>query len=178
MRGAVSLAAALALPVTLDDGSRFEERGVILFVVFGVILATLVLQGLSLPWLIRLLGVEPGTDHLDEEARARLQAAEAALAEIDRLAEEDWTRDDTIQRLRQQYNYRRRRFAARFDDDEDDGAYEHRASKFSRMLVSVIEAQRAALEQMRREGEISDEVARTVARDLDLEESRLAEARE
>jgi CPA1 family monovalent cation:H+ antiporter len=178
MRGAVSLAAALALPVVLDDGSRFGDRGLILFVVFGVILATLVLQGLTLPWLIRLLGVEPGTDHLDEEGRARLQAAEAALAEIDRLAEEDWTRDDSVQRLRQQYNYRRRRFAARFDDDEDEGAYEHRASKWTRMMVSVIDAQRSALEQMRREGAISDEVARTVARDLDLEETRLAEARE
>jgi len=143
-----------------------------------VILSTLVLQGLTLPWLIRMLGVEPGTDHLDEEGRARLQAADAALAQIDLLAEEDWTRDDSIQRLRQQYGYRRRRFAARFDDDEDEHAYEDRATRWSKMMTAVIEAQRGAVEQMRREGEISDEVARTVARDLDLEETRLAEVRE
>ena len=176
MRGAVSLAAALALPVTLDSGAPFDERGLILFVTFGVILATLVAQGLTLPWLIRLLGVEPGTDHVDEETRARLQAAEAALAQIDMLAEEDWTRDDSVQRLRQQYGYRRRRFAARFDDGEDDGDYEDRATRWSKMMVTVIEAQRSAVEQMRREGEISDDVARTVMRDLDLEETRLGEA--
>jgi monovalent cation/hydrogen antiporter len=178
MRGAVSLAAALALPLSTDAGAPFGERNVILFVVFGVILATLVLQGLTLPWMIRLLKLEPETDHLEEEARARLQAAEAALAQIDQLAEEEWTRDDSVQRLRQLYGYRRRRFAARFEDGEDPDAYEHRASKWARMNLAVLEAQRSAIEELRRAGEISDEVARTVMRDLDLEERRLAEVGE
>nr|MDQ4041419.1 Na+/H+ antiporter [Actinomycetota bacterium] len=103
MRGAVSLAAALAIPLETDTGAPFPDRALIVFLAFCVILATLVLQGLTLPWLIRRLGVEPDTDHVDEEGRARLQTAEAALAQIDLLAEEEWTRDDSVQRLRQIY---------------------------------------------------------------------------
>jgi CPA1 family monovalent cation:H+ antiporter len=178
MRGAVSLAAALALPTTTDAGEPFSERPVILFSVFCVILGTLVLQGLSLPWLIRLLRIEADDgDVLEQEARARLQAAEAALERIDDLEREDWTRDETLERMRGLYRYRRNRFAARFDDDVDDGAIEDRSTAYGRMMFSVIDAQREAIEMMRRAGEISDDVMRTVERDLDLEERRLDEVR-
>ena len=178
MRGAVSLAAALALPTTTNSGAPFTERPVILFTVFCVILGTLVLQGLSLPWLIRLLGVEPDDgDVLEQEARARLQAAEAALGRIDDLEREDWTRGESVDRLRAIYRYRRKRFAARFDDDADHGAIEDRSSAWGRMMFAVIDAQRDAIEGMRRAGEITDEVMRTVERDLDLEERRLEEVR-
>jgi monovalent cation/hydrogen antiporter len=178
MRGAVSLAAALALPTTTDAGEPFTERPVILFCVFCVILGTLVLQGLTLPWLIRLLRVAAdNSDALEQEARARLQAAEAALERIDDLEREDWTRDETLERMRGLYRYRRNRFAARFDDDVDDGAIEDRSTVYGRMMFSVIDAQRAAIETMRRAGEISDDVMRTVERDLDLEERRLDEVR-
>jgi monovalent cation/hydrogen antiporter len=178
MRGAVSLAAALALPNTTDAGEPFSERPVILYSVFCVILGTLVLQGLTLPWLIRLLRIEADDgDVLEQEARARLQAAEAALVRIDDLEREDWTRDETLERMRGLYRYRRNRFAARFDDDVDDGAIEDRSTAYGRMMFAVIDAQRDALEAMRRAGEISDEVMRTVVRDLDLEERRLEEVR-
>jgi len=178
MRGAVSLAAALALPVATDSGARFEERPLILFVVFCVILGTLVLQGLSLPWLVRLLGVEPDDgDILEQEGRARLHAAEAALERIDELEREDWTLGESIDRLRGIYRYRRKRFAARFDDEVDDVAIEERSSAWGQMMLAVIDAQRDAIEGMRRSGEITDEVKRTVERDLDLEERRLGEVR-
>jgi monovalent cation/hydrogen antiporter len=178
MRGAVSLAAALALPTTTDAGEPFSERPVILFSVFCVILGTLVLQGLTLPWLIRLLRIEADdSDALEQEARARMQAAEAALERIDDLEREDWTRDETLERMRGLYRYRRNRFAARFDDDVDDGAIEDRSTAYGRMMFSVIDAQREAIEAMRRAGEISDDVMRTVQRDLDLEERRLDEVR-
>jgi CPA1 family monovalent cation:H+ antiporter len=178
MRGAVSLAAALALPTATDAGAAFKERPVILFVVFSVILGTLVIQGLTLPLLIRLLKVEPeDTDALEQEARARLHAAEAALGRIDDLEREDWTLGDSIDRLRGIYRYRRDRFAARFDDEADDGAIEDRSSAWRRMMFAVIDAQRDAIEGMRRSGEISDEVMRSVERELDLEERRLDEAR-
>jgi len=178
MRGAVSLAAALAVPTVTDAGDEFTERPVILFAVFCVILGTLVLQGLTLPWLIRWLNVEADDDDvLEQEARARLQAAEAALERIENLEREEWTRGESVERLRGIYRYRRKRFAARFDDDVDDGAIEDRSSAWGRMMFEVIDAQREAIEGMRRAGEITDEVMRTVERDLDLEERRLDEVR-
>jgi Na+/H+ antiporter len=178
MRGAVSLAAALALPLENDAGERFTERPVILFVVFCVILGTLVLQGLSLPWLIRVLDVEPDdADVLEQEGRARLRAAEAALERIEDLEQEEWTLGESVDRLRGIYRYRRNRFAARFDDDVDDGAIEERSSAWGQMMFAVIEAQREVIEAMGRSGEITDEVRRNLERDLDLEESRLNEVR-
>jgi CPA1 family monovalent cation:H+ antiporter len=178
MRGAVSLAAALALPTVTDAGEPFEERPVILFSVFCVILGTLVLQGLTLPWMIRMLRIEADDgDALEQESRARLQAAQAALDRLDDLEQEDWTRDDTVERMRGLYRYRRDRFAARFDDEVDDGAIEDRSTLYGRMVFSVIDAQREAIESMRRAGEISDDVMRTIQRDLDLEERRMEEVR-
>ena len=80
MRGAVSLAAALALPLTIDAGGAFPERDLIIFLAFSVILVTLLLQGLTLPPLIKLLGVDDDDEELElEEIEARLRAAEAAL---------------------------------------------------------------------------------------------------
>ena len=141
-----------------------------------MILGTLVLQGLSLPWLIQLLNVESDDgDVIEQEARARLRAAEAALERIDELEREDWTLGDSIDRLRGIYRYRRKRFAARFDDDVDHEPIEERSSNWGRMMFAVIDAQRDKIEEMRRSGEITDEVKRTVERDLDLEERRLSE---
>ena len=83
-----------------------------------------------------------------------------------------------VDRLRGIYRYRKKRFAARFDDDVDDGAIEDRSSAWGRMMFAVIDAQREAIDGMRRAGEITDEVMRTVERDLDLEERRLDEVRD
>jgi len=164
MRGAVSLAAALALPVD------FPERDLILFLTFSVILVTLVAQGLSLPYLIRALGVRDDGAKEREEVTARLAAAEAALAELDVLAQQEWTRDDTVQRMRGLYDFRRRRFEGRRDGD---GALEERSSAYQRMVRQVIGAQRGALLRLRNDRVISDEVMRTVERELDLEDTRL-----
>jgi monovalent cation/hydrogen antiporter len=172
MRGAVSLAAALALPLKTDAGSPFPERDLLIFLTFAVILSTLVLQGLSLPVLIRRMGVTDEGDGDEEEVRARLAATKAALAQLDALAGEDWARDDTIERLRNMYEYRKRRFAARAGKIEDDG-YEDRSLAYQQLLQSVLAAQREALVRLRNEGAISNEVMNRVMRDLDLEESRL-----
>jgi Na+/H+ antiporter len=171
MRGAVSLAAALAIPLRTDAGAPFPERDLIIFLAFTVIFTTLVLQGLSLPTLIRRLELtEDGGE--EEEVRARLLATKAALAQIDALADEEWTRDETVERLRGAYEYRKRRFAARAGKIEDDG-YEDRSQAYQQMLLAVIGAQRDALVRMRNEGRISNEVMNRVVHDLDLEESRL-----
>ena len=172
MRGAVSLAAALAIPLETDAGEPIRERPLILFVTFCVILATLVLQGLSLPFAIRRLGVEPdGGDEL-EENKARKLAARAALDRLELLAEEEWAREQTIERMRGMYRYRYDRFAARFDEEADGDAIEARTSDYLRLVAAVLEAQREVLEQLRRDGAISDEVMRRVEHELDLEEGR------
>jgi monovalent cation/hydrogen antiporter len=172
MRGSVSLAAALAIPLETDAGVPFPERDLIIFLTFCVIFATLVVQGLSLGPLIRMLGVEDGGDGETEELRARLAATNAALARIEELAEEDWTREDTLERMRGLYEYRRRRFKARAGKIEDDG-YEDRSMAYQRTIQAVLTAQREALVRLRNEGTISNEVMTRVGREFDLEESRL-----
>jgi monovalent cation/hydrogen antiporter len=172
MRGAVSLAAALALPLTTHAGTPFPDRYLIIYLTFAVIFATLVLQGLSLPMLIRRLAVAPDQDEEHEELRARLVAAKAALAELDVLDEEEWTREDTIERMRRLYDYRKRRFAAQAGKVEDDG-YEDRSLAYQQVVQMVLAAQREALVRLRNDGRISNEVMNKVIRELDLEESRL-----
>src|SRR5436190_135958 len=172
MRGAVSLAVALALPFTTDAGGGFPQRDLIVFLTFAVIFFTLVVQGLSLPTLIRRLGVSDGGADADEELRARLVATKAALEQIDALGGEEWTRDETVERMRALYEYRKRRFAARAGKIEDDG-YEDRSLAYQQMVQLVLGVQREALLRMRSDGELSNEVMLRVLRELDLEESRL-----
>jgi Na+/H+ antiporter len=166
IRGAVSLAAALALP--LD----FPHRELIVFLTFSVILATLVGQGLTMAPLIRLLELEPDQVAEREDAKARIKAAEAALARLEELAGESWVREDTAERLRGLYGFRRDRFRARFDDG-DDGAIEERSSHYQRLRRELLDAERAAVVALRNAGMINDDVMMRVVRDLDLEDSRL-----
>ena len=172
MRGAVSLAAALAIPLTTDAGAAFPERDLIIFLTFCVILGTLVLQGLSLPMLIRATRIEPDHTEGEEDARARIRAAEAALARLEELVSEDWVRDDTAERLRGLYGFRVNRFSSRFDE-ESDGAIEEQSQAYQRLRRELLDAERAAVVELGRSGEISGDVATRVRRDLDLEDARL-----
>src|SRR5256714_3096053 len=172
MRGAVSLAAALAIPLTTDAGTPFPARDLLIFLTFAVIFATLVLQGLTLPAVIRRLHVESDGSEDREELRARLEATKAALAQLEALGGEEWTRDDTIDRMRRLYEYRKRRFAARAGKIEDDG-YEDRPLAYQQGVQTVLPAQRDALIRLRNEGTISNEVMNRVVQEFDLEEARL-----
>jgi monovalent cation/hydrogen antiporter len=172
MRGAVSLAAALALPLTTSAGQAFPQRNLIIFMTFGVILATLVLQGLTLPWLIRRLGLHRDDSEEQEELGGRLRATDAALARLEELAGEEWTRDDTVERMRGLYQFRRRRLKARGGYLDDDGA-EDRSLAYQRLVRELLEAQRREIVLLRNRGEISNEVMHRIERDLDLEDSRL-----
>jgi len=172
MRGAVSLAAALALPLETDAGQAFPQRELIVFLTFGVIFATLVVQGLTLPALIRRLGVRDDDGEVREELHARLAATKAALVRLDELAEEQWARSDTVERLRGAYDYRRRRLKARAGIYEDDG-YEDRSLAYQRLVRELLEAQRRAIIRLRNQGEISNDVMHRIERELDLEDSRL-----
>jgi monovalent cation/hydrogen antiporter len=172
IRGAVSLAAALAIPFTTDAGTRFPDRDLIIFLTFAVILVTLVGEGLTLRPLIRLLGIHDDGSEEREEVEARVRIAEAGIARVDELASEDWVRDDTADRIRALLNYRRRRFSATVDGDGSE--YEERTGAYIRLMNELYSAQRQELVALRNRGEISDEVRRRLERELDLEESRLA----
>jgi len=166
MRGAVSLAAALALP------QDFPMRNLILFLTFAVILATLVVQGLTLPTLIRRLGVSGDGTEEKEEVRARLAAAQAALDRLGELSGADWTRDDTVERLQGLFEFRRRRLKARAGKIEDDGT-EDRPLAYQRLVRELLEAQRQAIVRLRNQGVISNDVMHRIERELDLEDTRL-----
>jgi CPA1 family monovalent cation:H+ antiporter len=167
MRGAVSLAAALALP--LD----FPQRDIVLFLTFAVIFTTLVLQGLTLPALIRRLGVRDDGEDEREDLAGRRAAVDVALATIDDLAGREWTREDTADRMRRMYEYRRSRLAARAGETEDGDGFEHRSIKYQKMVRAVLDAQRAELVRLRNAGTISNEVMHRLERELDLEDERL-----
>jgi len=173
MRGAVTIAAALLVPLNTDAGAPLPGRDLILFFAFAVVLGTLVVQGLSMPILIRALRLEADDGDAEaEEALARIRAAEAALARLEELEQEDWVLDDTAERIRGLYRFRIDRFAARANPD-GDGKIEKRSLKYQRLRRELIDAEREAVIELRNTGEISDEVMRLVEHDLDLEVSRL-----
>jgi monovalent cation/hydrogen antiporter len=131
---------------------------------------------MSLPLLIRSLGLAEAEGKEErEETEARLRAAEAALARLDELADETRVPEDTLTRMRELYEYRRRRFAARHsqqtESGEDDDGYEERSLAYQRFRRELLGVERAELLRLRSEGRISDEVRRRVERDL--EDARL-----
>ncbi len=174
MRGAVSLAAALALPLHTDAGAPLPDRDLIQFITFALILVTVVGEGLTLPLLIRRLNVvEDGSEEESEEIRARLVIARAALERVDELAGEEWTRDGTIERVRALYQFRQRRFKVRAGKLEDTDGIEEGSLAYQRLMHEIFAVQRRELVRLRNSREISAEVMRRVERELDLEESRL-----
>jgi Na+/H+ antiporter len=166
IRGAVSLAAALALPTNLPG------RDMIVFLTFSVILVTLVGQGLTLPWLIHLLHVEDDGGAEREDAKARIKASEAALARLDELEPEGWVRDDTAERTRALYRFRTNRFRARYEGVDEEGV-EERSQQYQRLRRELLEAERQAVIRLRNEGTITEDVMQRVQRDIDLEDLRL-----
>jgi CPA1 family monovalent cation:H+ antiporter len=173
MRGVVSLAAALALPITLPDGQPFPERDLLVFLTFAVILATLVGQGLSLPLVIRALGIRGDATHRREETQARVYLAEAALEAIDGL-ERNWPdHRPLVETLRSQYSHRAEHLLPVDAGDEPRDEVERELLEHRQMRLAVIEAEREALIRLHDRGAVSDEVCRAVERDLDLEELRM-----
>jgi Na+/H+ antiporter len=174
MRGAVTIAAALLIPLTTDTGDPLPGRELIVFFAFAVVLATLVVQGLSLPAVIGMLRLEADDGDAEaEEALARVRASEAALLRLDELEGEQWVLPDTAERVRGLYQFRIGRFNARIDPDGGDPKIEKRSLKYQRLRRDLLDVERQAVVELRNTGEISDTVMRKVERDLDLEVSRL-----
>ena len=172
MRGVVSLAAALALPTSLDSARGYPVRDMIIFLTFCVILVTLVVQGLSLPPLIRLLGVHDDGGGEREENKARLKAAHAGRRRIDEIAARDNLHPDLVAKLARQYDTRIRRYSGRYHGQSDDEAEEH-LLRFARLEEEILHAEMDALNDLLKAGVINDEVLRRVQHDLDLELLRL-----
>jgi Na+/H+ antiporter len=173
MRGAVSLAVALAIPLTTDAGGPFPERDLIIFLAYAVILVTVIGQGLTLGKLIAWAGLYDDEETVfEQEARARIGASQAAIERLRELEGEDWVREETWDRMIRSYEYRIRRFEARLDED-DDGDIEQGSQAYQQLRRKVLEAERAEIIRARNRGDITDETMRRIERDLDLEDARL-----
>jgi CPA1 family monovalent cation:H+ antiporter len=166
LRGAVSLAAALALP------AAFPERDLIVFLTLCVIFATLVVQGLTLPLLIRLLGVRDDHATAAEALQARIAANDAALQHLAQLHEEDPERAERARRLGERYEIRRERLAERADDD-GGGELDERFAVHQSIHEDILNVQREEIARLRSEGKVSSAAMREVERELDLEHERL-----
>ena len=164
MRGAVSLAAALALPLA------FPERDLIIYLAFCVIVATLVGQGLTLPLIIHRLGIVAGSVADREEVAARQAAVQAAIGRLDGLAEEFPDHLELVDRLRSQYTHEADHVLA--DADEAPDAAEQERLDHIAIRQSLVAAQRDAVIRLRDDGVIGDEALRRIERDLDLEAVR------
>ncbi len=175
VRGIVSLAAALAIPLNVADGSAFPERDLILFLTFVVILVTLVGQGLMLPLVIRWLGLanagrqEHAADRLQEFV-ARRQAVEASLARLDEIEKEERLELDLLERLRAQHRERLRRVEHR---GHVDGEHRTAQEVHDQVEFSLIEAERQRVNELYRRGELKDEARRRIEREIDLREAQL-----
>ena len=173
MRGVVSLAAALALPLTTSNGEAFPHRHIILFLTFCVIFVTLVLQGLSLPWLARKLKVEEADSDFRSEGQARLTLLEGLVVEIDSLIKEEESAEyrESLERWRVHYQDRLRVLKQRLALPREVERYA--ARKDRDLLPKLMNHTRRHLAKMRRQGIISEEVRRRIEHDFDMEEQRI-----
>lgn len=180
MRGSISLAAAIGIPVLAQIGSPFPGRDLIIFITFCVILSTLVIQGISLPPLIRWLGVdqdgvrERRGAHF-EESRARMEAAKTALAGIETWAKDVTLPAETIHHLRDRYEKKIRRLD-RHQDERSDDEFAHLSRKETALQLKALETERSKILELHGEKLISDHVLRVIVFDLDLQEMRLNQA--
>ena len=176
VRGIVSLAAALAIPMTMDNGRPFPDRDLILFLTFSVILVTLVGQGLMLPAVIRVLGLanagerELQTDRT-EELLARRHAIGSAIERLDQLAAERGLPDDLVGRLRTRHRERLRHFEHGPEREEN---HQDPAAPPDEIEFLLIAAEREGINELYRQGSLKDEARRRLERDLDLREASIA----
>jgi len=173
MRGVLALAAALSLPETLADGSPFPERNLIIFLTFCVILVTLVLQGLTLPPLIRVLGLAGAAGHKDEEEKARRAMIEAALAHLEKTRQKDGEEFDGVyDKIEKQYKQR----LSNLTGTGDDGVAvdRHAYARYLELTRNLLTAERETALRLRGTGQINDEVLRKIEHELDLTETRLS----
>jgi monovalent cation/hydrogen antiporter len=179
IRGVVSLAAALAIPYTRADGSPFPDRDLILFLTFCVIFATLVGEGLTLPWVTRALGLAhtgrwERQQERNEEFRARRRALEATIIALDRLTRERQAPESVVRPIRVAHSDR-----LKLVDQRSDGDARHKklVDLGDEIEIALIEAERDFVNDLYRDGELKDESRRHIERELDLRDASLANLR-
>ena len=173
MRGVVSLAAALALPIVVADGSPFPHRNVIVFLTFCVIVVTLVLQGITLAPLIRALRLSGSAGPDDEEQEARRIVIEAALSHLEAGKAKDTEESSgDYDHLADHYRKRLSALSAAEGSLEDIEAHD----RYIELTREMLRVERETAVRLRNEGRINDEVLRRLERELDLNESRFAAA--
>lgn len=170
MRGVVSLAAALSIPITLDNGEIFPQRNLILFITFVVILFTLVIQGLSLPFIIRFLNIRQTEDIRVSELEVQINLTRSVLAHIETNYSHEIETHDAFRQLRERYQSLLEAQTRLREKNEDPGSYAH---KYRRALLELVEVRRQALMEMRKEDRFPDEILRQREREIDHEEARL-----
>jgi NhaP-type Na+/H+ or K+/H+ antiporter len=175
MRGADSLAGALAIPFVLANGTPFPGRDLILLLTFSVIFGTLVLQGLTLSPLVRWLKIVD--DHVPEkeERLARLKANEAALDRIEEMGSSSQARPESVERLRSEYADRIRQLSK--DTSHEESVRRLYSKDFEQLAREALETERDTVIALRNEETINDEVLRRIQRDIDLAEARLQRRR-
>ena len=176
MRGVVALAAAISLPETLADGRPFPERDLIIFLTFCVILVTLVLQGLTLPWVIEALGLAGIAAPDREEQEARRQMVHAAMAHLARLRVQEKDPDQFAEVYDDiEQHYRHQLVSLKDEEDnEEDAAHRAHHARFRALSRDLLQVERSTLVRLRSEGLISDEVLRQIEHELDLGETKLS----
>jgi Na+/H+ antiporter len=176
MRGSISLAAALSIPLLTATGAPFPGRDLIIFLTFCVIVGTLLLQGLSLPWIIRTLGIDrEGRRERAEaghrEVDARRHAAEASLELLASRRKDGAYPERLLTQLEKQYRERHYQLSSHLDGDHA-GALRHEADHMN-VQTELIETERQSILHLRSTGAIDDETLRRIEKDLDLQEMRL-----
>jgi CPA1 family monovalent cation:H+ antiporter len=175
IRGVVSMAAALAVPLTLGDNTPFPNRNLIIFLTFCVVIFTLVLLGLTLPWLIRRLKL-PAYSPLAEEYETRMQVVNGSIAHIeDNFA---LVNDSILARIKVKYEIKYNRLQKTDLPLTPANADAHSTptdifNQFITLQIELLDVERDIVKQLRKQGKSSDEVVRKIERELDLEETRL-----
>jgi len=173
VRGVVSLAAALAIPFALNNGQPFPHRDMILFITFGVIIITLVGQGLMLPFVVRWIGLtrlgkEEQAGAIQSELEARASALEQVEKRLEKVIAERELHDDVVQLLRTRNESRRQILPTNMDDALS------RVRQSAELKKELIDIERDFIYQLLREGKITDEARRRIEYELDLEEASVA----
>jgi CPA1 family monovalent cation:H+ antiporter len=172
MRGVVSLASALAIPLTMSTGENFPHRNLILFITFCVILSTLVFQGLSLPLIIRWLKIEVKGNEEEERLAIRLRLANIVLDHITTRYPDESRTIEAFSRLKARYERMISIADKKLQNDGTESAKPSFLPRYRQLLLELVTIQRQELSRMRRDNEYSEELLRNKETELDLEEAR------
>jgi CPA1 family monovalent cation:H+ antiporter len=171
MRGVVSLAAALSLPILINN-KPFEHRSIIIILTFSVIFVTLVLQGLTLPFIIKKLSPSSSDNDLQEEADIRMKTSEAAMQRIKELANDYQGDDEVLRKIQNKYQDKYQRAKDLFNLRREDHQ-KLQTSNSNKILLELILLEREKVIQLRNRGIISNNVARRILVDLDFEAAHI-----